>query len=208
MALIDTIIRNMSSYDWPSEYWRQTNIHIPELQQSTEVIQNNGLSVLEHTMDVMDLLPIKNSITILAALFHDLGKVVVDYNGPSRFAGHEVESALIAENSLRSWNANKKLTDCVVRLVVMHMYDMSPPFSDKSILKFVSKVRADNIDNWFSLRMADSRSYSKYHEYYSGYILPFRNKVDSFLANNTHTEKIDFECSNGSGCIQIEGGDR
>lgn len=210
MSKATEVILGMKGANIPSDYWAITGIELPELDDSQLVFQRNGQSVWEHTMSVIDLLTIKNDITLLSGLFHDLGKVCIlpmDNNLLSRFSGHAEESAKIVEIRLSEWGANPYLIDRVSRLVSTHMFDLRNAMRDKTIRKFIAGVGLDNIENWFVVRIADSRSYAAQQQYQNRFIEPFRKAVTSFLDKQPSIGQPDFEVSGKSGAIQIEGGD-
>jgi hypothetical protein len=209
MNTYEETIRGMMEDSLPSAYWADT-VGFTELESSKYVIQSNGQSVWEHTMLVIDILADKNPITLLSGLFHDLGKCCVkpiDDTYASKFPGHDVESAHIAQNILGRWGAAEFLTDRVIRLVAMHMYDISDASREKTIRKFVAEVGYDNVDNWFTLRIADSRSYAEQQKYYNRFIDPFRIAVNKYLDQQPNTGEPGIEVPDVAGGMQIEGGD-
>lgn len=182
--LIQQILHGMQNSVLPSDYWLISDINFPEIKDAQLVIQRDGLSVWEHTMSVIDLLSIKNPITLLSGLFHDLGKsCVTPANNPSlpKFHGHAIASADIAKIKLNEWQASPHLIDRVIRLVLTHMYDISNATRKKTIRKFIASIGLDNVDNWFTLRKADSASYSKYNKYKKHIIDPFYKVINIYL---------------------------
>lgn len=193
----------------PSNYWVSPKIELPELNDSQFVFQRNGQSVWKHTMSVIDLLTIKNDITLLSGLFHDLGKGCtppMDDISLPRFPGHAEESAKIVERILPEWGANPYLINRVSRLVSTHMFDISNAMRDKTIRKFIADVGFDNVDNWFVVRIADSRSYATHQQYRNRFIEPFRKAVTLFLEQQPSLGQPDFEATEESGVIWIKGG--
>lgn len=210
MKTVDAIILGMQAGGLPSDYWVTPDGEFPELESTRLVIQRNGQSVWEHTMSVIDLITPKNPITLLSGLFHDLGKCDVqpmDDTSLPRFPGHAIASANIAETKLTEWQASQDIIDKVVRLITMHMYDVSNAAREKTIRKFVADVGPTNIDNWFALRIADSRSYAAQQQYRSHFIEPFRTLVTSYLAQQPGTDQPTFETPGSAGRMQIKGGE-
>ena len=210
MNQVAEIIHGMMTAHEPSDYWLEVGVEFPELDNSHSVQQRDKRSVWQHTMDVLDALDVKNPTTLLSGLFHDLGKYYIEpTDDPSRskFPGHADKSAEIARARLEEWGANPDLVDSVVRVVSTHMFDIRDAARDKTIRKFVANVGKDNIENWFVLRVADSRSYSGYKRYVNYLIEPFRRAVMSYLERQPSSEQLDFERSDADGGIQIEGGD-
>jgi len=210
MSQIDKIINGMQAAPMPSDYWESSNIEFPELMVSKTIIQHNNQSVWGHTMSVIDILTIKNPITLLSGLFHDLGKgYIISTDDPSlpRFPGHSQESSCIAQTTLKEWGASSYLIDRVLRLICMHMYDIKIIPQEKSIRKFIANVGLDNIDNWFVLRIADSCSYASHQRYYNRLIEPFRVAVMSYLKQQPSADRPEFASQDEIGNICIEGGD-
>lgn len=210
---IQQILHGMQSSVFPSDYWLISDINFPELRAAQLIIQRDGQSVREHTMLVMDLLSIKNPITLLSGLFHDLGKDCVpstsDNDDPSlpKFHGHAIVSANIAETRLKGWQASPYLIDRVTRIVSTHMYDVSNATQDKTIRKFIASIGQDNVNNWFTLRIADSRSYAVKRKYHSRIIESFKKVVMLYLKQQPGTDQLGFENLSTAGIIQIKGKD-
>lgn len=208
MSKVREVIRGMIRANRPSDYWLRPEVQLPELDDSLFVIQRNEQSVWEHTMLVLDLLTLKNDITLLSGLFHDLGKgdtIILDCTSSPKFPGHAEESAIIAKMRLSEWGATPYLIDRVARLILTHMFDISNALRDKTIRKFVADVGLDNIENWFVVRVADSRSYFAQRKHRNRFIEPFRKAVASFLKQQPSLRQPDFEVSGDSGAIQIKG---
>ena len=195
----------------PSDYWTDFDLvlEFQELNEAKLVENRHGDSVFNHTMVVMDLLPIQSPVALLSALFHDLGKVYIDPSSgqnTSRFCGHEVESCIIAAIKLKEWGSSHKLTTDVMSLVSTHMYDIKGRKTDKAIRRFVATVGRGNIEDWFSLRYADSAAYSGYNKYRNSIIEPFRIRVTSYLDTQPGTDQSELANPGVAGGMQIEGG--
>jgi hypothetical protein len=209
MSKINKIIIGMQTTDLPSNYWATSDIEFPELEASKLVIQRNNQSVFDHTMSVIDLLGIKNPITLLSGLFHDLGKgcdIKADDLVRSRFPGHVRESTRIARENMERWQTSPYIIDRVLRIVSMHMYDIFGAREERTIRKFVADVGLDNVENWFALRVADSRSYGWQRQYHDRLMKPFRTVVMSYLKKQPQEISPTF-FKQEVGNMQIEGGD-
>lgn len=197
----------------PSDYW-EFGGHVQKFIELNNAIstvnRRDDESVYSHTMNVMDYLPIKNSVTLLAALFHDLGKCRIKLSEDpevSKFHGHEIRSVKIVCDRLREWGASEDLVLKVMRLVVTHMYDIKGKKSDKAIRRFIAAVGVDNIENWFSLRYADSAAYDNNKEYRCRLIEPFQIRVMSFLQKQPNGDEFELANPGDSGNMRIEGKD-
>lgn len=206
--LIQQILQGMQRFQCPSDYWLSKEVEFQELEDAHSTIHRNGQSVWEHTMLVIDILQIKNPITLLSGLFHDLGKSYVSQvnnQSSSKFSGHDFISSGIAKNKLAEWGASSYLSDRIIRIVAGHMYDMKNATNEKTIRKFVANVGVDNIDNWFALRIADSRSYAAQQEYYTKMIQPFKVAVESYFKKQPSTNRPELPNIDRFGSIQIKG---
>lgn len=191
--MIQDIIDGMSGGIRPSDYWTRgdSRFLFTELEASKYTQQKNNQSVWDHTMSVIDLLETKNPITLLAGLFHDLGKSYVKCNDfRPKFPGHEEASAHLAKLRLKQWQASQSIIDRVSRLITTHMYDIKNIIHEKAIRKFLADVGSENIDNWFCLRIADSKSYQRHRRYKKQIINPFRIRVDLYLSESSECDDI------------------
>jgi HD superfamily phosphodiesterase len=209
------VIEGMQHSTLPSDYWSSTDPkpEFPELEASHAITGRNGQSVFDHTMLVIDILsknkPAVNIITLLSGLFHDLGKVSAQHieGAGSKFPNHNIESAKIVEVRLEAWGASSFVIDRVARLVSTHMYDITNATRDKTVRKFVVDIGLDNVENWFALRIADSRSYSAHRKHYTSIIEPFRKVVMSYLARQPSGDQPTFLPFETKGVLGIKGGD-
>ena len=132
-------------------------------------------------MNVLDALTIKNPITLWAALFHDLGKLLTRevIDGVVTFHGHPEESAVISHNVLSAWQEDPFIIDRVERLVLTHMLDIKHA-NDKAARNLFGSVGRDNVDNWFALREADISAYSHSKQHTNSYVEEFRKKIERY----------------------------
>lgn len=202
----------MQEVGFPSIYWTNSEVtpEFLELDLAKHTVNKKGQSVFDHTMLVMDLLSRKNPVTLFSALFHDLGKCYIEPSvdsGVPRFCGHEIESVITVTIKLNEWGASEDLKLRVMRLVSTHMYDIKGKKTDKTIRKFVAKVGTDNLEDWFSLRHADSAAYADYSEYADRLIEPFRMRVMSFLEEQPSGDQFELANPEDVGSMRIEGND-
>lgn len=206
----DVIIGSMSKYEFPSGYWISNSNYFPELHKSRTIIQKNGKTVFHHTMRVLDLLDIRNPVTIWSALFHDLGKGHDRYQIPfilkldrPKFPGHAKISIDIALKYLEEWYEHPDTIDKVVRIIDTHMFDIQCNLTPKTIRNFIARVGIDNITNWFTIRCADSASYSTTDKYVSNIIDPFRTLIQKEL--NKASKDFGLSVDKGDSGMQISG---
>jgi len=209
MSIADVIIGSMSEHELPSGYWISNPNYFPELHKSRTIIQKDGKTVFHHTMRVLDLLDIRNPVTIWSALFHDLGKGHDKYLYPNskskkpHFSGHADTSAYIAVKYLNQWNVDTDTMDKVARIIKTHMFDIKCNMTPKTIRNFIANVGMDNIRNWFTVRCADSASYSSTDKYVSNIIDPFRTLIQKEL--NKASKDFGLSVDKGDSGMQISG---
>ena len=89
----------------------------------------------------------------LAALLHDIGKPYCMINF-GNFYGHETEGARIAEEVCNRLKVPKKLTEKVVKLTALHMYDLRCDARENKVRKFIVK-NLNYFDELMLLKQAD-----------------------------------------------------
>ncbi|MDE7083470.1 MAG: HD domain-containing protein [Clostridia bacterium] len=166
----------------PERIWAELDrILHADLRYGREYAANNGLSVLKNTGVLQVILPelylgngmlqradihrydvLEHSFRTvayadkkirLAALLHDVGKpYCMIKNG--NFYGHETEGARIAEEICNRLKVPKKLTEKVVKLTALHMYDLRCDARENKVRKFIIK-NLDAFDELMLLKQAD-----------------------------------------------------
>lgn len=146
LGIINNIVLNKSTIKALLPY-------IPQLQRSVYVRQRTG-TVFQHTQRVVDLLQVRNIITVCCAVFHDLGKC-------RSFKSHQLISSDIARAFFTHHGFDYQTVSSIDRIVRSHMYDLWPVMlsPDKMTDKLIASVGLSNITNWFALRRADLASY-------------------------------------------------
>lgn len=166
----------------PERIWAELDrILRADLRYGREYAANNGLFILKNT-DVLEVIlpelylgcgmPQRSDIhrydvlehsfrTVmyadrsirLAALLHDVGKpYCMKLNG--NFYGHETEGARIAEEVCNRLKVPKKLTEKVVQLTALHMYDLRCDARENKVRKFIVK-NLKYFDELMLLKQAD-----------------------------------------------------
>ncbi len=201
MKIIDVILSGLMEMDPPSQYISQC-ASFEFLEDLKHIEQRSMETTFQHTMNVLDCLTVKNPITLLSALFHDIGKshtkTIAD-NGKVNFWGHELVSVDIAFGILPLWGTHPNIIDCVTRIIKTHMVDIKSNISGTKVRRFVAEVGYQNIDNWFVLRRADARSYQGKKlmdntKYQNSIIDPFQEKVNkelSWMYNGVSGSRLD-----------------
>ena len=89
----------------------------------------------------------------LAALLHDIGKPYCMINN-GNFYGHEAEGARIAEEVCNRLKVPRKITEKVVKLTALHMYDLQGNARENKVRKFIVR-NLQYFDGLMLLKQAD-----------------------------------------------------
>lgn len=208
--IVSQVVNGMMNAYPTSSYWSSDRRVVCQYLERAKIHkQRHGVTVFEHTMNLLDNLSTYNSITLLAGLFHDLGKCEVaaieQPLGASKFQGHVRASVKIVSKQLILWDAKAYLADRVIRIVNTHMFDInSSTFNERTLRRFISLVGLDNIENWFAVRIADSMSYGNFKRYTKRVVMPFRDMVNKYAQKLSRDDDFS-EFSHGLGGMQISG---
>ncbi|MDE6690787.1 MAG: HD domain-containing protein, partial [Clostridia bacterium] len=126
---------------------------LPELALGDNMCQRKDFhshDVLEHSLRCVLYAPPEIR---LAALLHDVGKPYCKINY-GKFARHEEEGVVIAENICKRLRVPVKVTARVCELVRSHMYDLSGAASENKVRKFIVNNLAI-FDELLLLKQAD-----------------------------------------------------
>lgn len=157
------------------ELMRKTGLlelFLPELLEGYGVVQMkfHADDVYYHSLKTCDVAPDKVK---LAALLHDIGKPRKDM-GNGHFYGHDTEGATMVETIMTRMKFPKSEIKKVANLVRNHMFfyphyedGMSEEqirslkekeWSDSAVRRFIARVGEENLEDLFSLRIADASS--------------------------------------------------
>ncbi len=157
------------------ELMRKTGLlelFLPELLEGYGVVQRkfHADDVYYHSLKTCDVAPDKVK---LAALLHDIGKPRKDM-GNGHFYGHDTEGATMVETIMTRMKFPKSEIKKVANLVRNHMFfyphyedGMSEEqirslkekeWSDSAVRRFIARVGEENLEDLFSLRIADASS--------------------------------------------------
>ena len=146
---------------------------IPELAEcrgcsQADVRAFHEFDVLDHNLYACDGAPKENEIVRLAALFHDVGKKQaktvekVEYPAGSgvfveqvHFHKHEFYSSKITKEILIRLKFPNAVINQVTHLIEQHMFFFEEHWSDAAVRRFIVRVKPENIEDLFSLRIAD-----------------------------------------------------
>jgi tRNA nucleotidyltransferase (CCA-adding enzyme) len=101
----------------------------------------------------------RDPILRLAAFLHDIGKPLVkkwdEKRGEHSFLEHEDASVKIADAWLTDMKFSNEIREKVLHLVGNHMYTYVPHTGDAAIRRFIRRIGAETLDDFFELRRAD-----------------------------------------------------
>ena len=139
------------------------DVVLPELGETVGVTQNrfHAYDVYRHSLEALDAAPRDRPRVRLAALLHDVGKPRTKrvVNGEGTFYGHQKVGAEMVRRILDRLRISKAERDAVAHLVEEHMFHYTPDWSDAAVRRFVRRVGAENLEDLFALRRADTSSH-------------------------------------------------
>lgn len=121
---------------------------IPHLCLCKQIPQKKRRSknVFDHTLRVIESIPLDAEVLKWSALFHDLGKIK-SYKKDGNFIKHALYSSDIAQSYLNQFRIPN--TSKIVNIVKYHMYPLdyqrNPDWNKKSIEKMINKIGKDHI---------------------------------------------------------------
>lgn len=141
-------------------------IFMPELMPCRGCIQTDfrgfhEFDVLDHLFYSCDGAPKEKINVRLAALLHDTGKPTAKKIVPTpqgetvTFYRHEQYSAEIARKLLFRLKFSNAEIDNICHLIENHMFNYEPQWKDSAVRRFLVKVKAENVEDLFDLRLAD-----------------------------------------------------
>lgn len=147
------------------EYLRRSGLLafiLPELDKCYGVDQNryHMYDIYTHSIYSCDAAPAHQPMIRLAALLHDIGKLPTKQagdDGDPTFYNHEVIGAKMVRRIMKRLRFSNDQIETVTNLVVNHMFHYTDEWTDGAVRRFMRKVGLENIDNLFTLRMADRK---------------------------------------------------
>jgi poly(A) polymerase/tRNA nucleotidyltransferase (CCA-adding enzyme) len=137
---------------------------MPELLESHLIRQNayHRYTILKHTLMTVDRVP-PDPILRLAALLHDIAKprIRTKVAGEWRFYGHEKASARMAEVILNRLRFSRNTIHKTAHLIVHHLIDYTPLWTDAAVRRFIRRVGEENIPALLALRKADLATHTQ-----------------------------------------------
>lgn len=141
-------------------------IFIPELLDGRNCIQGDfrgfhEFDVLDHLFYACDGAPKEKPMVRLAALFHDIGKpeskkIIESPAGQQyTFYNHEIISERISRKIMMRLKFSNAEIEEVCHLVKNHMFNYEPIWTDAAVRRFLVKIKPENLENLFDLRLAD-----------------------------------------------------
>jgi len=164
------------------------NLILPEIARCRGVEQkgNHRFDVLDHILMACDKVPADMPIVRLAALFHDVGKPLVeaiDSSGVRTFYRHEEESKRITEEIMLRFHYSNAAIKEVTHLVATHMFHYEESWTDAAVRRFLVRLGSQNLENAFSLRRADTWATFGI-EPSPAALLPFQYRIEAIMAES------------------------
>lgn len=156
---------------------------IPSLERLKRVPQNKGKSknAFEHTLRVLDCVPVDNTPLRWAALLHDLGKYD-SYLQDQNFRYHQIYSAEIADSLCVAYAVQEE--EKVRSVVRNHMfpldYQRRPDWTEKAIEAFIERCGEAHVIDVVNFSYYDKKSENDVPEFLA-IITELRNKVRELL---------------------------
>jgi poly(A) polymerase/tRNA nucleotidyltransferase (CCA-adding enzyme) len=147
------------------EYLRKAGLletFLPELAECHDVAQNKYhiYDVYYHSIYSCDAASKEYPLIRLAALLHDIGKVPTRQpgaDGDFTFYNHEVVGAKMTKKIMKKLKFSNEQIEIVNNLILNHMFHYTDEWTDGAVRRFIRKVGLANIENLFTLRMADRK---------------------------------------------------
>jgi putative nucleotidyltransferase with HDIG domain len=175
-------------------------LFLPELAACRGVEQKgyHRFDVLDHSLLACDYaaaqgFPLR---VILAALFHDLGKVRTRElkDGVWTFYSHERESARLARNILTTYRYPNAVTGAAVRLIEEHMFFYEDAWTDAAVRRFIIRVGEENLKDLYALRRSDAYGTAGAPPS-PALLLPLMRRIEAVLAQSRAFSLIDLAVS-------------
>ena len=187
---VGTELRRMIRADPPSTAFRilaDTGLLAPlfpslAAQVGLPQAKIHGHDLWQHTLATVDAaatLDGSSDRLRLAALLHDLGKPTTHADG--RFLGHDLEGARLAEELLAGLAFGRRELDPVVSLIINHMFQYLPNWSDAAIRRFIRRVKPGLVHDQLRLRQADNVGSGLPPD--AGRLDELRQRIDAELAS-------------------------
>lgn len=147
------------------EYMRQTgllDLFLPELAKCHGVIQNkyHMYDIYYHSLYSCDAAPRNKPMIRLAALLHDIGKVISRREGEDgdyTFYSHEVIGTKITRKIMKRLKFSNEEMQIVANLILNHMFHYNKEWTDGAVRRFMRKVGLENLEELLALRLADRK---------------------------------------------------
>lgn len=147
------------------EYLRKTGLlelFLPELAECYNVSQNRYhiYDVYYHSIYSCDAAPPEHPMIRLSALLHDVGKIPTRQpgeDGDFTFYNHEVIGAKMVKKIMKRLKFSNEQIETVNNMILNHMFHYTDEWTDGAVRRFIRKVGLDNIEDLFTLRMADRK---------------------------------------------------
>ena len=163
------------------------------------IIVGNSMKASKKTGD-------QQSLIRLAGFLHDVGKPQAWIeNNEEDFHFHEIIGSNCIKEELKNLRFSISEIEYITNLIRLHMYSFTDNISDKSIRKFIIKLKDHNItyQDWMRLRIADRIGNLKKTKYSIQKIRNYFNKVENILTEKEFVSKLSLLKVNGNDVMKI-----
>ncbi len=165
----DFFVRGLFESEDPKKFLLETdlNLGINDLILKASYLKQNKYHnelLLDHLIEAFKIGRILNpdAIFTLECLFHDIGKVITcKYNEikqDNTFYNHEYVGALLIYKYMNIWKFSKEDTNRVTNAIRNHQYRIFSNTTDKSIVKWLSKIGPMTWQDIRLLRLVDRQA--------------------------------------------------
>ena len=141
----------------------------------------------------------------LAGFLHDVGKPQAILENKEGFHFHEIIGAKNIEKELFILRFSNIEIEYITNLIRLHMYSFSDDISNKSIRRFLIKLKNNNItyQDWMRLKIADRIGNMKKEKFSIQKIKDYFNKVEDILTEKEFVSKLALLKINGQDVMEI-----
>lgn len=153
------LLKGVNNVNILREYEYIISYIIPEVKDMVGFEQHNSYhlyDVYEHTLKVISYIDRTDLVTLLAGMFHDIGKPLtftMDEQGLGHFWGHPDKSVMLAENILKKLRYSNDEIEETLLLIKYHDYPLT--ISKKCVRKLLNKMSRSTLEKLLNLKYAD-----------------------------------------------------
>jgi len=183
---------------------------MPEVSRCVEFEQNrfHEYDVFTHTLFTINNIPKDKPLVRWAALFHDLGKYDTrEGDNKENYTFHEHHHASVkhAKNIMDRLKFSNEEKEHIINLIRYHMVSISEDMPDKGIRKIISKVGLANMEDFISLKLADSIAKGKTNNPVREIMSVFKHRVNIATEHENKAFSTNDLAINGNDVMEVLG---